>query len=823
MNHFDFKTKPIHALYLFALLILLGWQSKPAHAQSRAPRVGINGANCAYETIGAAVAAASAGDTIYIRGRFGSAQPYPERIGLVNKSLTFVPASDDCTSEITSGLLTSNIIIDNNGAAASSGGIIEIRGASTSVTIKTMTLRDASAGSGGIIFVSEGSLTLEGTNITQGTATSVSGGGPGGGGVYVFDGQLIMNGSTRITNNVANGDGGGVRLFGGASLQMNDTSSISGNDAVNGGGLYLSHGSSVTMSDSARITVNDATDGGGIYAGGLFPAGGGSTITLEDSAFIGGAFSPTGNTRNTATNEGGGVYLNNTDHLIMRGDSEISANTAKNGGGVHAERNVTIELSGNANIGGVEDYDGNTASGTSATTGRGGGIHFSTPDDTAAQLTMTGFSGIRNNKANSTTPTGGGIYAGGNIAIVMSEAAALEQNSSTYEAGGAYLSFGASMTISGRTVISGNVAALNGGGVHLYGGKLIVDSSAAGRPRFANNDANSGGAVYARERNVGDDQLTINGADFFGNSASLGGGLYVQDVVASLTNTVFGDNSASSGGGLYINTDGTVTMDTSWDTTRGVACNQNLYARGRYCSEFNGNTAAFGAAVIVRGSADFSHTSFSENIGTGSAESSIIDVSSSGEARFSTVLIADNTDADRALVFRETTAPQSIDHATFGNNSGHPILTDSSTGTLTISNSIIQENDEGPAIENGMTLSISCNNVQTTASGFQAFAGDTINADPQWFTNFRGNYFLTSGSPSIDTCSSSATVDMENLARPVNGQHDMGAFENDGSAPPTAVALKGNEVKSAAILPILLTVLLLTLGTATMLTPKKSN
>ena len=63
-----------------------------------------------------------------------------------------------------------------------------------------------------------------------------------GGGVLNFDGAVMLNGSSTISNNTAANKGGGVFNYGGsitATVTLNDSSSISGNNAgVDGGGVF---------------------------------------------------------------------------------------------------------------------------------------------------------------------------------------------------------------------------------------------------------------------------------------------------------------------------------------------------------------------------------------------------------------------------------------------------------------------------------------------------------------------------------------------------------------------------------------------------------
>ena len=187
---------------------------------------------------------------------------------------------------------------------------------------------------GGGIFLSEATLELNGGAITQNRASS-------GGGIYASDATVHLNGGSVCENTA--GYGGGIELKGGSMLLSEDTEcTIEGNTAtVNGGGVYA------LGSDTASATL---TVGGGKIGG------------------------------NTAE-KGGGVALWGGAVLTLSAGGEISENHADGGAGVYAfgattdgtvTKPATFHMTGgrvNANVGG-------TGFGAGVKIGLGGVFHM---------------------------------------------------------------------------------------------------------------------------------------------------------------------------------------------------------------------------------------------------------------------------------------------------------------------------------------------------------------------------------------------------------------------------------------------------------------
>jgi hypothetical protein len=134
-----------------------------------------------------------------------------------------------------------------------------------------------------------------------------------------------------------------------------------------------------------------------------------------------------------------------------------------------------------------------------------------------------------------------------------------------------------------------------------------------------------------------------------------------------------------------------------------------------------------------------------------------------------------------------------------GNTSTNAIAIQNAGATVNFSNNLVYGNSGGvtstPAIGgNG------CNISQSGVGG--------INTDPLFSTGIRGDYHLSEGSPAVDACSAGPAKDLDNVARPKDGddtpgasEFDIGAFEFDctplGAAPTVVIAESGNNVELA--------------------------
>ena len=216
-----------------------------------------------------------------------------------------------CTIEEDASI-TGNQAFDQGGGVYVEGGICNIYG-----TIGSNYTAYNYDGDGGGVYVAGGECNIYGT-IYNNTAKR------DGGGVYVADGKCDIA-ATSINYNEAAGNGGGIYVAGGECRIATQTIGL--NTATgNGGGVYVASGAKVTVNNTQagppRITHNTANGNGG----GVYLCEGSEWLNLCDvtynTAQYGGGIYSEGDCKltirngsvegNTATVEGGGLYLNDS-------------------------------------------------------------------------------------------------------------------------------------------------------------------------------------------------------------------------------------------------------------------------------------------------------------------------------------------------------------------------------------------------------------------------------------------------------------------------------------------------------------------------------
>lgn len=218
---------------------------------------------------------------------------------------------------------------------------------------------------GGVNMHTGGTFTMYGGEIS-GNACSDTGGGVISAGAY-----LKLYGG-RISNNTADKRGGGV--FTNMTLTISDGITITGNKSEQGGGIYT-YDEDITI-NGGNITGNTATYGGGVYHIGDYRTC--DTLTISGSATIigntatdgGGVYVESGKntsnwnkgqgalqinggsiTNNTATGNGGGVYINERGLLTITGGNVTDNTATVNGGGVYFNgESKKFNISGNINV-----------------------------------------------------------------------------------------------------------------------------------------------------------------------------------------------------------------------------------------------------------------------------------------------------------------------------------------------------------------------------------------------------------------------------------------------------------------------------------------
>jgi hypothetical protein len=240
-----------------ALLALAGALTAPlAAGRPAAPAAGrptclvVNTAGGGYRTLQAAVDAASAGDTLKVKGTCVGTTT-------ISKNLSVGGQTNPAFGEPR---------LDGGGG----GPVVTVRAA---VAINNLTIRNGDTvavpfpgDQGGGIF-NGGTLTLTGVTVTANSAWE-------GGGIFNASGTLTLTDSAVISNHADAGEAGGVLGKGGGGIfnYANGTvtlidSSVSGNTSAggSGGGIYEDLEASLTLRGTSSITGNSADVGGGIF------------------------------------------------------------------------------------------------------------------------------------------------------------------------------------------------------------------------------------------------------------------------------------------------------------------------------------------------------------------------------------------------------------------------------------------------------------------------------------------------------------------------------------------------------------------------------
>jgi parallel beta-helix repeat protein len=338
---------------------------------------------------------------------------------------------------------------------------------------------------------------------------------------------------------ITGGNRGGVYIETAAATLQNCR--IFGNTGVFGGGVYMSHSDSKLFENT--FESNTATDSGG----GLF-------IQFGDSAVISGNIFIS-NSANASY--GGGVYLNNSDSTLIN-NTFISNTVSSYGGGMFLyESDATLT--------------GNTVFSNTANNGGGGlGLMYS-------DATLDG-----NTVASNTASFGGGVFVYRGIPTLSDNT--ITANTAT-QSGGRFFVNNSTVTLSGNTITS-NTATNSGGGLYMQN-----SDAAIGGNTVTANTASQGGGLY-----LTNSPATITGNTIISNTAGWGGGLRLDYSAATLSgNTIASNTAEEAGGGVYLYySAATLSENTIISNTAGI---------------WGGGLRLYGSAATLSGNTIISNTS----------------------------------------------------------------------------------------------------------------------------------------------------------------------------------------------------------------------
>jgi hypothetical protein len=678
---------------------------------------------------------------------------------------------------------------------------------------------------GSKLLINDGSIGLMG--IDQGNSVSNNGGG-----IYAENSTIVINNfDSHIQNNQADNFGGGIYTVGSTMTITNATVNDNTTD-FNGGGIY---------SDSSNIVIIDATISGNITTkisgggggGGLYLTGPGeiiidlTTIISNISKTVGGGILNAGNTTmlriingsdiiNNSASSGGGIF---TLSPLTVDSSIIRFNTASlilegSGGGIRCHSCQSLSVVNSSQI------SNNTAMAS------GGGISVFSTSAVDVELINSTFTG--NNLTNSDSSFGGGISQDGGTILI--DTCTISSNSGATNGGGVFLfdldsvadsvriinsqffNNTTSLTNSGPgggalylseifsahifgSEFSANYSSRNGGGINVFDSDLIVSDSIISN----NNALFEGGGIHAEDCDliIKNSSIIQNEAiDFpvlsYGNLG--GGGIKSLNSNLDIINSKINQNISNDiGGGIFY--EGNTSNSISIKSVYGILSGECLPATlgfNEYCSEVSNNAAIFGAGLMIRGSTNEQGINLSgvalnannaidlgPSIASGVAIQLDITNPLDTEVAMENLILVENngiSDLNRSVIFIGGRVVLNLSSTTIANNTVSPIRSGFNNSSIVIQNSIIQQNNRGPEIFSSIPIIGLCNNSQPDDLGVQIIGPDL--GDPQFIFTNRGEYRLSMTSPSLDSCSFGALLDIDGNVRPNdNGNYDQGAFE----------------------------------------------
>ncbi|MDR2482775.1 MAG: hypothetical protein LBD08_03995 [Treponema sp.] len=216
--------------------------------------------------------------------------------------------------------------------------------------------RGASNERGGILDAKQRNRVMligSGNTVTLGPGLTLTGGSiqeSGGGGVYVRDGHLILDGASISRNKAAFGLCSGVYVGKHCTFVMKSGSIKSNVCLFNGGGVFPDDGGTFTMYGGLIAKNKASFAGGGVYVGldGVFTMHGGTiannTAGSENPVKAGGRTLPSGRGGGVCVFEGGVFTMHDG---TISGNEAIGHDTGEysgSGGGVYAAENGVFTL-----------------------------------------------------------------------------------------------------------------------------------------------------------------------------------------------------------------------------------------------------------------------------------------------------------------------------------------------------------------------------------------------------------------------------------------------------------------------------------------------
>ncbi|MEM7531356.1 MAG: Calx-beta domain-containing protein [Chloroflexota bacterium] len=410
-----------------------------------------------------------------------------------------------------------------------------IQNASGALSVVEREIEPVATGSGGGVYLrEESSLTLNQSSVVDNETDG------SGGGIYAYNSSVVLN-ESEIRDNHANRYGGGIYAWGAGRERERMAQSADGVVAP-----LLE--SPVTV-NSSTIAENRAAAGAGIFVSGY------STLSVLDSGIIENQVLE----RRGPRPSGGGIQaISNAPVAIS--DSTVASNTAGYGGGIHIEADLRVQ---NSIVRTLEERPESRFDGSLTITDTiiqannaylGGGIHAShsqvTISDSKILSNVAEFrEDLRNANPASVSGIapeeggyGGGIWATSSPISVTDSTIAY--NESLRRGGGIFAGsgfFGGSTVEVADSRIEYNDGGTMGGGLFVHNNTPVIVTNS----KIFSNSAAYGGGLFATTYNMGDDIGLVTAS----STEELG--FAFDNLVTIISSTVRG-NTADIGGGIYV-------------------------------------------------------------------------------------------------------------------------------------------------------------------------------------------------------------------------------------------------------------------------------
>lgn len=325
------------------------------------------------------------------------------------------------------------------------------------------------------------------------------------------------------------------------------------NGAATNGGLAFLHNGSVGTPKTLVLDKNDLRNGTASGNGGAIHTGQNNAVTINGSELD-----------NNSADSGGAVYVD-SGTTLSTDKSDYHDNTAANNGGA-------IDLqTGSA----ASTIDRARLQKNSTTLGDGGAVHISSGSLTLKRSTI-GETIIGDGNGNSAASEGGGVAVDGTASLNL-DTDNFATNTSAFAGGGVNFTSTGTLFIDNTNFLGNTSTGGSGGGVHVSSASSVNLSTVTfgGANPGESNTAGVGGGLWVE--NV-DAQLSE--VDFINNAANAdGGGLYFSNSTPSKTTLTYNTGAVSTnsangnGGALFL--DNNIIADLSFlDIDSNTALNQ---------------------------------------------------------------------------------------------------------------------------------------------------------------------------------------------------------------------------------------------------------